>query len=162
MERKSLSEFSNVRRSKTVGYLGHDPELLSETIQNNILLGKNTEIEPLLKAVCIDEEISKMPDGMNTFIGNGGVRLSGGQQARIGLARTLAHPRPLLILDDPFSALDRQTEMKIFQHLQELAKNSIVILISHRLYLFPQLDKIIWIENGTTTVGTHKEPYEQL
>ena len=101
--------------------------------------------------------MSKMPDGMNTFIGNGGVRLSGGQQARIGLARTLAHPRPLLILDDPFSALDRQTEMKIFQHLQELAKNSIVILISHRLYLFPQLDKIIWIENGTTTVGTHKE-----
>lgn len=155
--KKELSEFSNVRRSKTVGYLGHDPELLSETIQNNILLGKNTEIEPLLKAVCIDEEISKMPDGMNTFIGNGGVRLSGGQQARIGLARTLAHPRPLLILDDPFSALDRQTEMKIFQHLQELAKNSIVILISHRLYLFPQLDKIIWIENGTTTVGTHKE-----
>ena len=98
-----------------------------------------------------------MPDGIDTLIGNGGIRLSGGQQARIGLARTLAHPRPLLILDDPFSALDKHTELEIFQHLQELAKNSIVILISHRLYLFPQMDKIIWMENGRTSVGTHKE-----
>lgn len=155
--KKELSRLSDAQRSDTVGYLGHDPELLSETIQNNILLGKNTDIQPFLKAVCIEEEIAKMPDGIDTLIGNGGVRLSGGQQARIALTRTLAHPRPLLILDDPFSALDKHTEMEIFRHLQELAKNSIVILISHRLYLFPQMDKIIWMENGSTSVGTHKE-----
>ena len=155
--KRELSKLSDVQRSETVGYLGHNPELLSETIRNNILLGKNTDIQPFLKAVCIEEEISKMPDCIDTLIGNGGIRLSGGQQARIGLARTLAHPRPLLILDDPFSALDKHTELEIFQHLQELAKNSIVILISHRLYLFPQMDKIIWMENGRTSVGTHKE-----
>lgn len=150
-----ISELSEVQRSETVGYLGHDPELLSDTVQNNILLGKNKDVQPLLKAVCIDKEISKMPDGINTVIGSGGIRLSGGQQARIGLARTLAHPRPLLILDDPFSALDKHTEMEVFQHLRELTKDNIVILISHRLYLFPQLDKIIWMENGKTAVGTH-------
>lgn len=152
-----LSELSDIQRSEIVGYLGHDPELLSETVKENILLGKTMEVKPLLEAVCIDEEISQMPEGVNTVIGNGGIRLSGGQQARIGLARTLAHPRPLLILDDPFSALDKQTEAEVFQHLQELAKTSVVLLISHRLSLFPQLSKVIWMENGKTTVGTHKE-----
>ncbi len=152
-----ISELSDVQRNETVGYLGHDPELLSDTVQNNILLGKNTDVHPLLKAVCIEEEISEMPDGIQTMIGNGGVRLSGGQQARIGLARTLAHLRPLLILDDPFSALDKHTEMEVFHHLQEMAQDSIVILISHRLYLFPQLTQVIWMENGKITVGTHDE-----
>lgn len=152
-----LSELSEAQRSETVGYLGHDAELLSETILNNILLGKNTDVKPLLEAVCINEEISKMPDGVNTIIGNGGVRLSGGQQARIGLARTFAHPRPLIILDDPFSALDKHTERDVFKNLKEIAGDSIIILISHRLYLFPQLDKVIWMEDGKTAVGTHDE-----
>lgn len=152
-----ISELSDVQRNETVGYLGHNPELFSDTVQNNILLGKRADVQPILKAVCIEEEISEMPDGIQTIIGNEGIRLSGGQQARIGLARTLAHPRPLLILDDPFSALDKHTEMEVFHHLQKLALNSIVILISHRLYLFPQLDQVIWIENGKTTVGTHNE-----
>lgn len=158
---EELSTLSDVRRSETIGYLGHDPELLSETIQNNVLLGENTDVWPLLKAVCIDEEVSKMPDGIHTVIGSSGVRLSGGQQARIGLARTLAHKRPVLILDDPFSALDRHTEKEVFRHIQDLAKDSIVILISHRLYLFPQLDQVIWMENGQTTVGTHQELMER-
>lgn len=155
--KEELSELSDVRRSETVGYLGHNPELFSDTVQNNILLGKKGDVEPFLKAVCIEEEILKMPDGIHTMIGNGGVRLSGGQQARIALARTLAHERPVYILDDPFSALDRHTEVEVFQHLRELTKNSIVLLISHRLYLFPQFDKIIWMENGKTRVGTHDE-----
>lgn len=152
-----LSLLSDVQRNETVGYLGHNPELLSETIQNNILLGKDADIQPLLKAVCIEEEVASMTDGVNTVIGNGGMRLSGGQQARIGLARTLAHERPLLVLDDPFSALDKRTETEIFHNLKELAGDSIILLISHRLYLFPQLDKIIFMENARTTVGTHDE-----
>ena len=86
-----------------------------------------------------------------------GVRLSGGQAQRLALARTLAHQRPLLILDDPFSALDRATETEIFAHLRRLAADSVVILISHRLYLFPELDRVIWLENGEAKVGTHEE-----
>ena len=90
-------------------------------------------------------------------MGTGGVRLSGGQAQRLALARTLAHQRPLLILDDPFSALDRTTETEIFAHLRRLAADSVVILISHRLYLFPELDRVIWLENGEAKVGTHEE-----
>ena len=96
-------------------------------------------------------------EGLETRVGTGGVRLSGGQAQRLALARTLAHRRPLLILDDPFSALDRATETEIFAHLRRLAADSVVILISHRLYLFPELDQVIWLENGEAKVRSHEE-----
>ena len=86
-----------------------------------------------------------------------GVRLSGGQAQRLALARTLCHKKPVLILDDPFSALDRRTEEQIFANLKNLTKDSIVLLISHRLYLFPQMDQVLWMENGRVTAGTHEE-----
>jgi ATP-binding cassette subfamily B multidrug efflux pump len=73
------------------------------------------------------------------------------------LARTLAHPRPVLVLDDPFSALDRSTEDAIFAELQAYARDKVVFLISHRLYHFPQMQQIIFMEGGRITVGTHEE-----
>ena len=98
-----------------------------------------------------------MENGADTVIGSEGARLSGGQAQRLALARTLAHPRPLLILDDPFSALDRATEDRVFANLQEYARDKTVFLISHRLYHFPELRQIVFMENGNTTVGTHTE-----
>lgn len=94
---------------------------------------------------------------MDTVIGPSGMRLSGGQAQRLALARTLAHPRPVLVLDDPFSALDRSTEDTVFANLQEYAKDKVVFLISHRLYHFPQMQRVIFMEDGKTTVGTHEE-----
>ena len=98
-----------------------------------------------------------MEDGADTVIGTGGARLSGGQAQRLALARTLAHPRPVMILDDPFSALDRNTEDTVFANLREYAKDKVVFLISHRLYHFPQMRQVIFMEDGKTTVGTHGE-----
>ena len=66
-----------------------------------------------------------------------------------------------MILDDPFSALDINTEKKIFAHLRQMTVDSIVLLISHRLYLFPEMDQVIWMEDGrATTVGSHEELLE--
>ena len=155
--RQELSGLSDEIRCGILSYQGHDPELLSDSIRNNVLLGRDEDVPPYLKAVCLDEEIARMPEGADTVIGSGGVRLSGGQQARLALARTLAHPAPLIILDDPFAALDRQTEQKVFANLQERIPNSILILISHRLYLFPHTSQVLWMENGQTTVSTHEE-----
>lgn len=154
---EELSSLTPTQRAAIAGYLGHDPELMSDSIQNNILLGDETNPAPLLDAVCLQQETDDMPEGIHTLVGSSGVRLSGGQQARLALARTLAHPRPLLILDDPFSALDQKTEREVFDHLRALAQDCIVLLISHRLYLFPELNQVIWMENGETTVGTHEE-----
>ena len=98
-----------------------------------------------------------MEEGMDTIVGNGGVRLSGGQAQRLALARTLCHKRPVWILDDPFSALDRKTEEEVFANLKKLASDSIVILLSHRLYLFPQMNQVLWMEDGKVAVGTHEQ-----
>ena len=141
----------------TVGYLGHDPELSADTVQNNVLCGSEQDAMPWLAAAALKEEVLAMEKGTETVIGSGGTRLSGGQAQRLALARTLAHPRPVLVLDDPFSALDRSTEDAIFAQLQAYARDKVVFLISHRLYHFPQMQQIIFMEGGRTTVGTHGE-----
>ena len=143
--------------SATVGYLGHDPELSADTVQNNVLCGSEQDAMPYLAAAALKGEVLAMENGLDTVIGSSGTRLSGGQAQRLALARTLAHPRPVLILDDPFSALDRDTEDTIFADLQEYARDKVVFLISHRLYHFPQMQKIIFMDGGKTTVGTHEE-----
>lgn len=140
-----------------VGYLGHQPELFSTTIKENICLGKEGDILPVLRAVCIDKEIEALPQGIHTVIGSDGVSLSGGQQARIALARTLYHQKALMVLDDPFSAVDAETEQNIFTNLRMYAQESIILLISHRLALFPQMDKVLYMENGMVTVSVHEQ-----
>ena len=88
--------------------------------------------------------------------------LSGGQRQRVALARTLCHKKPLLVLDDPFSALDKSTEKEVFANVRAMTRDSIVLLLSHRLYLFPQMDQIIWMDEGKTTVGTHEELLQKV
>ena len=159
---KELSGMTKPERSGMVGYLGHDPELFNDSVRNNVLLGDDADPEKYLKAVCFDGEVAEMEEGMNTVVGNGGVRLSGGQAQRLALARTLCHKRPILILDDPFSALDRKTEEEVFANLRKLAADSIVILLSHRLYLFPEMDQVLWMEDGKVTAGTHQQIFEKF
>lgn len=144
-------------RTGIVGYLGHDPELFNDSVENNVLLGDSKNSDTYLNAACMKQEVTEMTDGKNTLIGSGGAYLSGGQAKRLAFARTLCHDKPILILDDPFSALDKNTEKQAFVNLQALAKDSIVLLISHRLYLFPEMDGVIWMENGKAVTGTHEE-----
>ena len=154
---RELRQMKPSERTAIIGYLGHDPELFNDTIENNVLMGEEKNAEDYLKKVCMDGEVAAMDDGKQSLVGSGGVRLSGGQGKRLALARTLCHSRPILILDDPFSALDKPTEKEVFARLRAQTRENIVLLISHRLYLFPKLDKIIWMEDGRTIVGTHDE-----
>ncbi len=154
---KEFSALTPRQIAATVGYLGHDPELSADTIRSNVLCGDEQDAMPYLAAVALQGEVRAMENGADTVIGSSGTRLSGGQAQRLALARTLAHPRPVLVLDDPFSALDRGTEDIVFANLQACAKDKVVFLISHRLYHFPQLRQVIFMEDGKTTVGTHEE-----
>ena len=153
---KELSGLTEAQRAGVVGYLGHDPELFNASVRDNVLLGDAGDAEKYLKAVCLDGEVAAMEEGLDTQVGSGGVRLSGGQAQRLALARTLCHRRPVMILDDPFSALDRPTEAQAFENLRRLTRDSVVLLISHRLYLFPQTDRVIWLDNGRAQVATHE------
>ena len=153
---RELSELSPREAASTVGYLGHDPELWNDTVEENVLCGEAGDAMRFLALTALDGEVRAMEQGLQTVVGSGGVRLSGGQAQRLALARTLAHPRPVLVLDDPFSALDRQTEDEVFARLKACAQDRIVILISHRLYHFPELRQIVFMQDGKADVGTHE------
>ena len=153
---RELSELSPREAASTVGYLGHDPELWNDTVEQNVLCGEAGDAMRLLALTALDGEVRAMEQGLQTVVGSGGVRLSGGQAQRLALARTLAHPRPVLVLDDPFSALDRRTEDEVFARLKACAQDRVVILISHRLYHFPELRQIVFMQDGKADVGTHE------
>ena len=155
---KELKDYSEYERSLMVSYLGHKPQLLSDTIYNNITLGSELDITSVLKDVCFDVDLEAMPEGQNTLVGNSGIRLSGGQQSRIALARALLNKNRIIILDDPFSAVDMKTEEKIIGNLRKHYKNSIIILISHRLTIFKSIDRILLLNNDKSSdYGTHSE-----
>ena len=154
---EELQAMPERERRGIVGYLGHNPELFCDTVENNICLGDRKPFRPYLEVVCLDREVAAMEEGAETKVGTGGVRLSGGQAQRLALARTLYHRKPLMILDDPFSALDKNTEREVFRNLRAMAKDSVVLLISHRLLLFPELDRVLWLEDGRTEFGTHED-----
>ena len=153
---RELSGLSPREAASTVGYLGHDPELWNDTVEENVLCGEAGDAMRFLALTALDGEVRAMEQGLQTVVGSGGVRLSGGQAQRLALARTLAHPRPVLVLDDPFSALDRRTEDEVFARLKACAQDRVVILISHRLYHFPELRQIVFMQDGKADVGTHE------
>ena len=151
-----------------VSYLGHEPELFTGTIAENIALGDAVDVWKWLDFVDMADEVRAMPSREQTRIGAEGAQLSGGQMARLAFARTMAHAGAILVLDDPFAAVDARTEARIFAHLREAARDKIVFLISHRLYVFPKLDQILFLEtDGSVHIGTPAEmrfypPYQLL
>lgn len=138
-------------------YMGHNLELFDDTIENNIKFGKEGNISPVLDIASMKEEVETFPDGIYTRLGEGGIKLSGGQQSRIALARTLYHARGIIVLDDPFSACDKNTEKEIYENIRREYKESIIFLISHRLSLFDQMNQILFIDNQSVEAGTHQE-----
>lgn len=146
-----------------LGYMGHDPELFSGSVEDNITLGKEGDCWPALEAAALDQDVKALPDGLQTTVGEAGLRLSGGQQARLALARTIYHKKPILILDDPCASVDSGTEAKIMKSLRQLAGDALIILISHRLSYFPDLDGVIWMnDDGTFHIGDHASLYQTV
>lgn len=137
-------------------HLGHDPQLLTQTLGENVSLGRPVPVEEALADSAFLPDLAAMPQGLETPVGSGGVRLSGGQQARLSLARALAAHSPLILLDDPFSAVDMGTEGEIIRRLRERYPASIILLVSHRLAIFPQVDQILLLTGeGDAVWGSH-------
>lgn len=157
LSERELCDYAPFERSQKISYMGHDPQLLTDTIYENVTLGEGGDISIILKLVCFDEDLDSMPDGINTQVGSGGVRLSGGQRARIALARALYRESSLVILDDPFSAVDMETESRIIENIRHSFPDRIIILISLRLSVFPQTEKVLLFENGNVLCSSHTD-----
>lgn len=154
---KELSSISDTERSRLVAYMGHEPMLMSDTVEDNVSLGDKVDVVKYLREAAIYDEILVLPKGLETVAGSLGGELSGGQRQRIALARTLAHAKPLMILDDPFSSVDKGTEDVLMENLEKYRKDRIILLISHRLRHFPEMSKVMYVDNGTVVTGTHEE-----
>lgn len=153
---KELRDFSFEEIKGNIVYMGHDSQLLTKTIKDNIAYGEEKDVLPYLNMVSFNEDLKEMPLREDTMVGNEGVKLSGGQQQRISLARTLYHKKNLIILDDPFSSVDQKTEEEIIPNLKKQAKDSIVFFISHRLSFFKDCDIVCVInDDKSVSIGNH-------
>ncbi len=145
-----------------IGYVPQDVFLFSDTVANNVRFGKpdatQEEVEKFTAHAAIHKEITELPEGYQTLVGERGVTLSGGQKQRVSIARALIKQPDLIILDDCVSAVDATTEKQILSYLQETIASKTAIIITHRIYSLLEFDKIIVLEDGRITEeGTHEE-----
>jgi len=146
---------------KIVAVAFEDTTLFSSSVRDNVLLGA-----PDPSDAALDEALDvaqaqfaySLPDGVHTLIGEEGLSLSGGQRQRIALARAIAAKPKVLVLDDPLSALDVNTEERVEARLREVLRETTTLIVAHRPSTVALADRVALLENGTiTAVGTHTE-----
>lgn len=145
-----------------IGVVPQDTVLFNDTIYYNIAYGRpeatRSEIEDAAKAAKIHDFIMALPDAYQTQVGERGLKLSGGEKQRVGIARTLLKNPPILLLDEATSALDSETEASIQKELNAMGHGRTVLMIAHRLSTIVDADEIIVLEDGVIAErGTHEE-----
>ena len=151
---------------QAIGVVPQDTVLFNDTIHYNIAYGRenatHTEVINAAKNAQIHKFIMSLPQKYDTVVGERGLKLSGGEKQRVGIARTLLKDPPILLLDEATSALDSETEHEIQEALERASQGRTVVMIAHRLSTVLKADKIIVLENGVVVeVGTHRELLKQ-
>lgn len=136
--------------------------LFNDTIFYNIAYGRPgatpEQVEAAARAAKIHDFILRLPEGYRTMVGERGLKLSGGEKQRVGIARTLLKNPPILLLDEATSALDTQTERDIQDSLREMGEGRTVITIAHRLSTIADADRIVVLEEGRIVEeGRHEQ-----
>ncbi|WP_185638002.1 ABC transporter ATP-binding protein [Listeria farberi] len=162
IDAENIKHFTLPSLRAQIGVVQQDVFLFSGTVRENIAYGKldasDEEIEHVVKLAHLSKVVEEMPDGLDTIIGERGVKLSGGQKQRLAIARMFLKNPPILILDEATSALDTETEQVIQASLEELAEGRTTLIIAHRLATIKHADRIIVVnEAGIAETGTHKE-----
>ena len=156
-------DIKNVTQSSlhnVIGVVPQDTVLFNDSIFYNIAYGKDNattaEVEKAARAAQIHDFIASLPDGYGTTVGERGLKLSGGEKQRVGIARTLLKDPPILLLDEATSALDSETEREIHDALENAGKGRTVISIAHRLSTISDADRIVVLEGGEIVeIGEH-------
>ncbi|MEE0619200.1 MAG: ABC transporter ATP-binding protein/permease [Intestinibacter bartlettii] len=148
--------------NKKVGFINHNAYIFNTTIRENIKMGKkdatDEEIYAVLKEANLDSFVKKLPNKLDTKVGEGGNLLSGGQKQRLCLARTIIKNPDIYIFDEATSNIDVESEEKIWESIEKLSKDKTVIIISHRLLNVKNADTIYMLENGVIAEsGNHNE-----
>lgn len=136
--------------------------LFADTIENNIKFGRqdasHEEVVEAAKKACCHDFISKLPDGYNTVIGEGGATLSGGEKQRISIARAIMKDAPIIILDEATANVDPENEKDLMEAVEALTKEKTIIMIAHRLKTVRHADQIVVVDKGKIAQqGTHEQ-----
>lgn len=151
-----------------VGYIPQTIYLSDDTIRNNIAFGVQEErvdeaaVRAAVEKAQLREFIESLPHGLDTIVGDRGVRLSGGQRQRIGIARALYHDPEILVLDEATSALDNETESAVMEAIEHLQGMKTMIIIAHRLTTIRNVDVIYEVSDGRVTVKSKDEVFADL
>jgi len=139
----------------TLGWVPQDATLFSCNLRENLLLGRpnasEAEIWEAARAVCLDDLIERLPDGLETVVGERGVVLSGGERQRAALARALLRRPGVLLMDDSLSAVDAETESRILSNLKAYLGKTTVVLATHRVFVAELCDQIAVLDEGRLT-----------
>ncbi|MBN1377986.1 MAG: lipid A export permease/ATP-binding protein MsbA [Gammaproteobacteria bacterium] len=163
LDNRNLNEYSLQDLRNQIAYVGQNVTLFNDTIANNIAYGRlgstsREQIVAAAEAANAMDFISKLPDSLDTIVGEDGVLLSGGQRQRLAIARALLKDSPILILDEATSALDTESEKLIQGAIDNLVKNRTTIVIAHRLSTVEKADRILVLDNGSIVEsGSHDE-----
>lgn len=162
IDNQNISDFTQHSLRSQIAYVPQDPYLFHRSLRENIAYGKpgadDEAIISAAKKAYAWEFIEKLPNGLDTIVGERGVKLSGGQRQRIAIARAILKDAPILILDEATSALDSESEKLIQKALESLMKDRTSIVIAHRLSTIAKLDRIIVLDDGKVVEdGTHTE-----
>jgi ATP-binding cassette, subfamily B, heavy metal transporter len=159
---QDLREVTQASVRSAIGVVPQDTVLFNDTIYYNIAYGRpdatREEVEAAARAAKIHDFIAELPQGYETQVGERGLKLSGGEKQRVGIARTLLKNPPILLLDEATSALDSETEQEIQSELTAISKGRSVIVIAHRLSTVADADRIVVLEGGVIVEhGRHQE-----
>ena len=159
---QNIAGVSQLSLRQKIGVVMQDSLLFNDTVSNNIAYGKPgakiSEIISAAKAANAHEFITKLPDGYKTIVGERGVKLSGGEQQRINIARAILKNPPILVLDEATSSLDSESEQLIQEALWKLIEGRTTIIIAHRLSTVMKADLIVVMDKGKIVEqGTHRD-----
>jgi ATP-binding cassette subfamily C protein len=147
-----------------IGYVPQSVYLADATIRQNVTLGIDTAdvdkemLERAVRMAQLEEFVDKLPSGLDTMVGERGVRLSGGQRQRIGIARALYADPEILIFDEATSALDNQTEAYVIEAIERLKRDRTIVMIAHRLSTVKNCDRLVVLRDGEVqNIGTYEE-----
>ena len=140
----------------SIAYLGQEPYLFNRSLRENLVLGRkgivDGRIVESLEAVGLGQKLSSLSHGLDTVIGETGTGLSGGEAHRVALARTLLSDAPVVLVDEPFSALDPETEHDLLDALLDICDDRTLVVITHHLAEIERFDRVVFIEDGRVTL----------